>query len=183
MPHPTHSSPPLLPPPPCLPDDFDEVAALQAYVSHTDTLARHYSPGATPDAPAVAQGTPLTHADLLSSTAAAATALGLQPGEVFLSTTPLHTAKGFSAGCLAPLLAGAKLLRPTKAAFDASAVLALATQQRPSRILLHSPAEAALLSAAVKQDGGKQYDIGSIKAGAVLTGGSASLGAVTLKGM
>lgn len=152
-------------------------------MSRTDSLVRYFGPGASPAAPPMAAGAPSTHADLLGSVAAASTSLALKAGDVVLSTTPLHTAAGFSAGCLAPLLGGAKLVRPCKGAFDAGAVLSLVTQQRPNKILLASPAQANALTAALKADAGKSYDVSSVAAGAVLTGGSASMGELSLKAL
>ena len=152
-------------------------------MERTDSLARYYAPGASGAAPVLVQGSPFSHAALLASASAAGASLALGATDVLLSTVPLHTPGGYSAGLLAPLLAGCKVLRPTKAAFDAGAVLACLTQQRPSKVLLASSEQAAALGAAAREDGGKKYDLSSVKGGAVLAGAAGALGSVALKAL
>jgi len=161
------------------------VAAIQHFVSSGDSIAKYYS--ASGEAAVLHPSTPTTtHEAALAGGKAAAASLGLIPGDVLLSTAPLHTPLGFAASVLAPSLAGAKVVLPSKV-FDAQAVLAAATLQRPTVILLASHAEAAALTAALAADAGgkvREFDVSSIKGGAVVAGGAgAKLGALTLKAL
>ena len=162
------------------------MAAIQHFVSSGDSIAKYYS--ATPSGGAALHATTpsTTHEAALAGGKAAAASLGLVPGDVLLSTAPLHTPLGFAAAVLAPSLAGAKVVLPAKV-FDAQAVLAAATLQRPTKILLASHAEAAALTAALAADAGgkvQEFDVTSITGGAVVAGGAgAKLGALTLKAL
>ena len=151
---------------------------MQSYVAKSDVITQYYTAG--PSGAAVKAGTG-THASTLEAAASAARALQLGPADVLLSSAPLHTQLGFAAGVLAPALAGAKLLMPSRV-FNAEEALAAATQQRATRVLLASAAEAAALDEALAA-GGKKYDLSSLKGGAVLAGAAGALRGLPLKAL
>ncbi len=128
--------------------------------------------------PSAVKGASATHETLLASAAASAKVLKLGAADTLLSTAPLHTQAGFAAGVLAPALAGAKLVLPCKV-FNAEEALAAASLQRATHVLVASPAEAAALEAALAKHG-KKYSLDSVRGGAVVAGGGASLRGVAL---
>jgi acyl-CoA synthetase (AMP-forming)/AMP-acid ligase II len=165
---------------------MDDVAAVQSYVKKSEETTQYYTAGPAvknsvtgKDEPGAVKGASATHETMLAAAASAARALNLGASDALLSTAPLHTQAGFAAGVLAPALAGAKLVLPSKT-FNAEEALAAATLQRATHVLVGSPAEAAALEAALAS-GGKKYDLSSVRGGAVVAGGAASLRGVALK--
>ena len=169
--------------------DQDDVAAVQSFLAKSDTLTVPYAV-APAAAGGFARGSPLSHAQLLGSAAAAAKALALGPADVLLSTAPLHAEPGLAAGPLAAAAAGAKFVLPSKT-FDAAKALAAASQQKAS-VLVALPEHVAPLAAELARDEGRAapqrlYALGALRAGVVLgapAGGAAgSLGKLALKGV
>ena len=163
-------------------DDFDVVAALQSYVHSGESIVKYYS-SAEGGKVGVLSGGPISHEAAIAGGSAAAASLSLTSRDTLLSTVPLHTSLGFSAGVLAPLLSGSRVLWPSRS-FNAAEVLECATVQRPTKVLLANAGEAAALGAALAADKGKgAYDVSSIVSGALLAGGPGALGGVTLKAL
>jgi fatty-acyl-CoA synthase len=160
--------------------DQDDVAAVQSFLAAADTLTVPYAPAAAGGA-GFARGSPVSHAQLLASAAAAAKALALSGADVLVSTAPLGGALGLAAGPLAAAAAGAKLVLPAKA-FDAAKTLAAASQQKAS-VLVALPEHVAPLAAELAR-GGAAYNLAALRAGVVLgASAGASLGKVALKGV
>ena len=169
--------------------DQDDVAAVQSFLAAADTLTVPYAPAAAAAAAGgagFARGSPVSHAQLLASAAAAAKALALTSADVLVSTAPLGGALGLAAGPLAAAAAGAKLVLPAKA-FDAAKTLAAASQQKAS-VLVALPEHVAPLAAELARDEARPaaqraYALASLRAGVVLGGQGASLGRLALKGI
>jgi acyl-CoA synthetase (AMP-forming)/AMP-acid ligase II len=165
---------------------MDDVAAVQSYVKKSEVTAQYYGAGAAlknsvtgREERGAVKGASATHESMLAAAASAARTLQLGAADSLLSTAPLHTQSGFAAGVLAPALAGAKLVLPSRS-FNAEEALSAATLQRATHVLVGSPEEAAALDAALAKGGGK-YNLSSVRGGAVVAGGAATLRGVALK--
>ncbi len=155
---------------------------MQTYLSKGDALTVHYGVGGA-DGKSAVRGASETHSAVLASAASAAKALGLTATDVVLSTAPLHTQLGLTAGALAAASVTAKVVLPSKV-FDAGKALAAATQQRAT-VLVTTPAHAEALAAELARDAAKgadrrAYSLASLRSGVVITAPGGAAPKVTL---